>query len=148
MITVYLSGPITGKNYYEVVAFFNKHKDNLPGCVVMHPMLGKEFLHNEKKLKAEGLKDPRVTNHAIYERDKWMVSKADIILVDLSTATQVSIGTVFEVAWAALLNKLVVMILPKENINRHSFMLEAADVVFETAKEAYDYITIIAKEAR
>ena len=109
-------------------------------------MTGKEALGNELEFKEADYRNPVATNHAIFERDKWMVNQCDVILADLSNSGQrVSIGTVMELAWAAQLGKHSVVILPKENIHRHAFILESADVIFEMWDDAFFYLESLAK---
>jgi nucleoside 2-deoxyribosyltransferase len=146
---IYLAGPISGKGYDEVV---NTYKEKVKflqdlGYDVLCPMTGKTYLRNELEFKTSGYdKFPVSTNHAIFERDKWMISSCDIILADLSNSgDRVSIGTVTELAWASLLNKHSIIVLPKDNIHRHAFVLEAGDIIFETIEEANKYLIDLAK---
>ena len=46
----------------------------------------------------------------------------------------------FEMAWAHQLGKHSVVVMEKDNIHRHSFVLEASDVLYETYSEALDYL--------
>jgi nucleoside 2-deoxyribosyltransferase len=140
---IYLAGPISGKSYDEVVYLYKEKTHFLEslGYEVLCPMTGKTYLRNETKLKESDYNYPVSTNHAIFERDKWMVSNCDIILADLSNSgDRVSIGTMMELAWASLLGKHSLIILPKENIHRHAFVLESGDIIFETLEEANKYL--------
>jgi len=141
---IYLAGPISGKGYDEVVNLYKEKSKFLKnyGYEVLCPMTGKTYLRNEVKFKEQGYEQfPVSSNHAIFERDRWMVSQCDIILADLSNAPdKVSIGTMMELAWASLLGKQTIVILPKENIHRHAFVLEAADIIFESLEEAEKYL--------
>lgn len=140
---VYLAGPISGKGYDEVVEAYKIKSDTLKnmGYEILCPMTGKSYLRNEVNLKEKDYTFPVSTNHAIFERDKFFVSSCDIVLADLSNSgDRVSIGTMMELAWASMLGKHTVIILPKENIHRHAFVLESADIVFETLEEAYKYL--------
>jgi nucleoside 2-deoxyribosyltransferase len=140
---IYLAGPISGLGYDEVVGKY-KEKANVlrdMGYDILCPMTGKTYLRNELKLKAGGYGYPVSTNHAIFERDRWMVSTADIILADLSNSgDRVSIGTMMELAWTAMLGKHTLIVLPEENIHRHAFVLEAGDIIFTTLDEAFAYL--------
>ena len=75
---IYLAGSISGLGYEEVV---NRYKDfsvllKTYGYETLCPMTGKTYLRNELKFKATGYKNfPVSTNHAIFERDKWMVGQ-------------------------------------------------------------------------
>lgn len=144
---IYLAGPITGRGYDEVVDLYKKKASVLAehGYDVLCPMTGKQHLRNEVEFKAHGFHHPVSSNHAIFERDAWMVQNTDIILVDLSNSgDRVSIGAMMELAWGSLLGKHTLTILPKENIHRHAFVLEASDIVFETEEEAFIYLADLA----
>lgn len=141
---IYLAGPISGLGYLEVVTAYQKKTEKLQamGYEVLCPMTGKSYLRNELEFKDHGQEAfPVSTNHAIFERDKWLVGNCDIVLADLTQAHErVSIGTVMELAWASLLGKHTLVVLPKTNIHHHAFILEAADIVFETGSEAEQYL--------
>lgn len=51
-----------------------------------------------------------------------------------------SIGCICELAVGAEHHKHTIVVMEKDNINRHAFVLELADIVFETTKEAREYI--------
>lgn len=144
---IYLAGPITGKSYDEVVSMYREKTKVLSGLGydVLCPMTGKEYLRNEVEFKAHGFdQSPISTNHAIFERDKWMVERADIILADLSNSgNRVSIGAVMELAWASITGTHSIVILPEDNIHQHAFVLEAGDIIFETLEDAMKYLKIL-----
>jgi nucleoside 2-deoxyribosyltransferase len=145
---IYLAGPISGIGYDEVVDRYKKKSEylNSLGYEVLCPMTGKTYLRNEIKLKASGYGFPVSTNHAIFERDKWMVSSSDIILADLSNSgDRVSIGTMMELAWASMLGKHTLIVLPEGNIHNHAFVLESGDIIFQTLEEAEKYLEDLAK---
>jgi hypothetical protein len=56
----------------------------------------------------------------------------------------VSIGCVMELAWASLLGKYTIVIMEKENIHNHAFILEAADIIFENYYDAIEYLKKLA----
>lgn len=145
---IYCCHPISGLSADEVFDYYIDVQKRLSSCYqVMIPMTGKSSLRCEKEFRSEGYKDnPLTTNHAIYERDKWMVTQADILYVNLIGATErVSVGTMFEMAWGALLGKYVVLVMESESVHRHAFVLEAADVIFQSGQEAEDYLITLAK---
>jgi nucleoside 2-deoxyribosyltransferase len=146
-MNLYLAGPISGKSYDEVSKYFTGIASYLGelGFVVSHPMTAKDALRTEIKFKAEGYGNPESCNHAIFERDRWMVSQADIIFCNLKGSKIVSIGSVMELAWASALGKHTIVVMEKENIHRHAFVLEAADIVFENEGEALQYLEKLVK---
>lgn len=142
-MTIYLAGPISGKGYEEVVENYKDMTRRLRhmGYETLCPMAGKSYLRNETDFQAHGFKYPVSTNHAIFERDKWMIEQCDILFCDLNTAWEkVSIGSVMELAWASMLGKHTLVVMQEENIHRHAFVLEAADIVFTTVVDALKYL--------
>ena len=139
---IYIAHPISGGSATEVYKWFDDTANTLMnfGFDVMSPLLGKGHLRTELKFRAEGYNHPLSTNHAIYERDKWMCERADVVLTDLSGTERVSIGCMMEMAWAAAAGVHTICVMPKENVHRHAFVLEAADIVFETFDEAMTYL--------
>jgi nucleoside 2-deoxyribosyltransferase len=142
MYTVYTALPITGRSYDEVVNDIHTTKNQLEsyGYHVLQPMTGKAYLRNEVEFKAEGFQNPVSTNHAIFERDMFMVKTCDIVLVNFTLAKPTAIGMTMELAWASILGKHSVIVLPKDSPHRHAFILEAADIIFETTEEAMEYL--------
>ena len=145
MTTIYLAGPISGKSYHEVVSRYAVKIQELRkmGYRTLSPMTAKGYLRNDVKLKAVGYDNPVSTNHAIVNRDKWMVEKSDIVLADLTNAVEVSIGTVMELAWAFHFGKHVIVIMGESNIHQHAFVLEAAHIVFPKLEDAYNYLELL-----
>ena len=137
---VYLIGPISGLPYDEVMSRLQWFVASLPHCEILSPMTGKEYLRGETKLKPSDYFYGASTNHAIFERDKWMIGQCDIALADFIGAKNVSIGSMFELAWASYLNKHTLVIMEENNIHHHSFVLEAADIIFQEALDAFQYI--------
>jgi len=142
---LYVARSISGYSFEQVVSYYEMViRDLKEWYEIFCPMTGKGFLRNELKFKAEGYGTSISTNHAIFERDKWMISQTDIILTDLMDTDHVSIGCVMELAWASLLGKYTIVIMEKENIHNHAFILEAADIIFENYYDAIEYLKKLA----
>ena len=142
-LSIYLAGPITGQTGEGVVSRYEEKIAILSdfGYVVYHPMLGKMSLRTEAEFKSGGYDHPIANDHAIFERDHWMVSLVDVVLADLSTSGgRISIGTMMELAWASHLGKHVVLVMPHGNIHDHAFVRQAATIRFGDLEEAYDYL--------
>jgi nucleoside 2-deoxyribosyltransferase len=141
---VYLACQITGRTYDEVTAYLEETAEKLRyfGYEVLNPLTGKDHLRTgERPLEPSGYTHYASTDHAIYERDQWMVRQADVVFVNLTGMTRVSIGMMMELAWASLMGKLTVVALgPEDTVYRHAFVHEAADVVCATAYEAIKYL--------
>ena len=142
--TIYVAGSISGMSYEEAQDYFKTTSHILTnmGYDVLSPMIGKTHLRTEIKLREKDYTHPVSTNHAIFGRDKWMVEQSDIVLCNLSNSgDRVSIGSMMELAWASMLNKHVIVIMQKDNIHRHAFVLEAADIVFTSLNEGLEYLS-------
>jgi len=73
--------------------------------------------------------------------------QSDILYANFLGATRVSIGSMFELAWGSDNKKQVIVVMEKDNIHRHAFVLEAATIIFETTEEAQDYLQqLVSKE--
>lgn len=143
MLKIYLAGPITGLSIQEVFKYYNSAAEELKyRYEVFHPMTGsgKHNLRTED-FKGSYINNPVTTNHAIFERDKWMIKHVDVIFCDLTLGTdRVSIGSMMELAWADMEDKHVVVVIPEGNIHNHAFVLEAASIVFTNTKDAMEYL--------
>ena len=141
---IYTAGPISGQSYDQVMRRYRNQVTDLMsiGYDVICPMTGKEYLRTELEFKANGYdQHPISTNHAIKERDRWMVGSVDIVLVDFTECNGiVSIGSCMELAWADELKKHTIVVMDEDNIHQHCFIIECADIVFPTIKDAYKYL--------
>ena|ERR1035437_2987036 len=147
-LSIYCVHPISGQTADSVFEYYTRTAKTLSeyGYEVFHPMIGKNFLRTELKFKSADYRHPLTNNHAIYERDKFMVLKADVIYANFIGTKIVSMGSMFELAWASFNNKLVIVTMEEDNIHRHAFVLEAASTVFSTEAEALDYLAKLAKK--
>ena len=150
MKSIYCVHPISGLSADEVFSYYKRIRDKLAKYYeVMIPMTGKKSLRCEKKFRAEGYEgDPQTSNRSIFGRDKWMVKQADVIYANLMGATKmVSIGSMFELAWASLMGKYVVLAMDPKGVHQHAFVLEAADIIFDSEEDAEKYLVTLAKGA-
>lgn len=147
-MNIYIAGSISGKSADEVFEYFTARKKTLSswGYTVYSPLTAKGHLRTEKIFRAKDYRHPVSTNRAIIGRDRWMVGQADVVFVDLSNAEFTSIGCMFELAWAYELRKHVIVVVPEENAHQHAFVLQAADIVFETSEEALNYLHALAQD--
>ncbi len=144
-LSIYLAGPIAGQTVDGLSNSISEKVAILTdlGYLVYNPMIAKNnLIQSGESFTPHGYEAlPIASEHAIFARDKWMVNQADIILADLSTSgTRVSIGTMMEIAWANILNKMVIVVMPPDNIHDHIFVNEAATHVFDTLDAVYDYL--------
>lgn len=139
---IYCATPMTGRSFGDVLEYYQNLTVFLKkvGFDVLCPMVCKTHLKAEQQLAAHGIKHPISTDHAIIERDRWMVQHSDVIYTNLLGANRVSIGSVMELAWAYDKGKHTIVVMEKDNIHQHSFVLEAADIVFEEESVALRYL--------
>lgn len=142
---IYLAGPIGGLAFDEIEAKYAEKVKRLEKYYdVMVPIVAHSCLRGEDGLKTHGFVNPVISDHAIVERDRWMVTKSDLLLADLAYADRVSIGTMMELAWAHDHGLHTVTVMEPGNIHEHAFVLEASDVVFSNLEDALDYLISIA----
>jgi len=143
-LSVYCAHPISGLTWDEVVDYYQDINSLLGGMGldVLHPMTGKGEIRTEisERFQPADFKSAIASNHAIFERDRWMVNQCDMLLLDLTGTTTISIGCMMELAWASLLGKYTVVIMEPTNIHLHAFVVEAADIIFETESIALAYL--------
>jgi nucleoside 2-deoxyribosyltransferase len=150
-LMVYLAGPITGLSYKGCTGWRQQVKKELEESghyKAYSPMRGKEFLSRKRKLKAHpqdntpgGDRLGISSDQAIYRRDKCDVERADIVIFNLAQAETVSIGTMFELAWAEKLGKICLVIMEdKGNCHDHAFVTQAASLVVPTLEDAMEYL--------
>ena len=142
---IYVAHQITGLTFDEVVDYYNRMYillGNTYGYEVLYPMTAKGFLRTDEneRFKPKDYHQPVATNHAIVERDKWMVEQCDVLYCDFTGADRTLIGCIFELAWAQLLGKHTVTVIPEGNIHQHAFMLEASDICFTNTEDALEYL--------
>lgn len=145
-LKIYVAHQITGLTFDEVVGYYNNMEALLGdsyGYEVLCPMTAKGYLRTEYEHKAFVPKDytyPISTNHAIAERDKWMVEQCDVLYCDFTGSKKALIGCIFELAWAHLLGKHTITVIPEGNVHQHAFVLEASDICFKNIGDALDYL--------
>ncbi len=126
----YLSGPITGLTYNDAIGWTDYAKIELEkhGIIGFRPLRGKHFLKDVEKMSALGYDtNPLSTERGIYTRDRYDVESCDAMLVNLTGTHRVSIGTMYEMAWADLLHKPIVCVMEKDgsNLHEHAFVRQS-----------------------
>jgi len=149
-LKIYLAHPISGLTYDEVIGYYKKISRKLKkiGYEVFHPMTGKSAMRTDIKERFQPIdnKSEIATNHAIISRDTWMVRMCDILYLDLTGTQTISIGCVMELFGAYVLGKYTVVVMEKDNVHRHAFVVEAAGVIFEESKKALDYLKVLKEQ--
>jgi nucleoside 2-deoxyribosyltransferase len=140
---IYIAGAISGQKIEDVIEKFNNTKSILQqhGFLTLSPLEGVKPRVNISEREQDNEYKPEMKNRAIVQRDKYYVQQADIIFADLRNCTRTSIGTCFEIAWAAMWNKYIIAVIDKDDINhRHAFLLENVSVVFDKYDDAIQHL--------
>lgn len=140
--SIYLAGPIKGLNYNEATEWREKAKQELRevGIDAFSPMRAKSYLKNDKAIDSSDSNYsmfPLSVPPAVVCRDFKDCTKRDAIIVYLKGAKAVSIGTVFEIAWAYQARIPVILVMEKEgNPHEHMFIRQCCNFQVETVEEA------------
>lgn len=149
-LKIYCASPITGKTWKKVNQYYKNITERLGNMdyIVFNPMVSKGegcgFAEdNSNNVIGPGnykTTNPSLSNKAIKKRDYWMVQQADVVLIDFSDAKAISIGCVSELAIADFSGKHTVVVMGRNNLHEHAFILEESDVVFEHIEYALAYL--------
>ena len=146
-MNLYLAGPITGCTYKGATNWrhsFGARAAEL-GYNAYSPMRGKEDLKKIRRLRPHGYDSPMSTDQAIVRRDSFDVRRADVVLANLVGAEIVSIGTMFELAWAYALGKYVIIVIEDKNIHGHAFVEQSASAIVESLDDAFKVLEVLAR---
>ena len=127
--SVYLAGPITGLSWEQATAWRREAIAFFRDCGIdaYSPLRGKEYLSSETKL-ADHYEMPLSTAKAIVMRDRFDCTKRGVVLVNLLYAQRISIGTLFEIAWANAVGVPIVLAMEPGNPHDHPFVTESCGV--------------------
>ena len=144
IMLVYLAGGVSGLTVKAAIGWreYVAERLSIAGIEVRDPLRGAEGeQHKLKKLgpAKDNSDDPAMSDKAFFTRDRWDVLTSDVILCNLAGAERVSIGSMFELAFGVMSNKLNIIVLDKHNLHDHVFVRESG-VVFYNLDEAIDYI--------
>jgi len=152
MLKVYCAHPITGLTWDQVSSYYTHIKKVFQeaGFEVYQPMTAKKAIKaevtKEGTFKAGDFRKSVATNHAIVERDRWMVQHCDLLYLDLTGAKTVSIGCMMELAWAHILGRYTIVVMENDNIHKHAFVVETADILLSSEEEAFEYLNTFVKQ--
>lgn len=153
MLSAYLVGPIRGLTYGEATDWRQYVIDNLSNYRCYSPMRGKDYLKGIGALVGDNMTGafeafPMSSTKGIYGRDRWDVSRADVLLCNLAGATDVSIGSCMEIQRGYDLDKYVLTVLEPGNIHNHPFVTEASSLVVPTLEYALEVMRVLAMESQ
>ena len=153
----YLSGPISHLTYEEAdrwaaeaqYLLSQRSKERIIGY---RPLRYKNFSLTGEQYDVSKILLPTDTNpfqnplsndRAIFSRDKYDVLSSDVILVNLLGAKKVSIGTMYEMAWANQQQIPIVCIMDENNVHDHPFVRESMNFRVSSLGEAVELVARI-----
>lgn len=140
--SVYLAGPISGLSYNGCTDWRERAKAQFAsvGIDAFSPMRAKLYLSDHKNLSptcADYGDNPMSTPRGITARDRFDATNCDVLLVNLLGATRVSIGTMFEMAWADSCRiPIVCAIEPEGNVHEHGMLQDLISFRVTSIEEA------------
>ncbi len=147
--SIYLAGPITGLDYKTArfswrQEFSDRMKELAPHVDVFSPMRQKEFLDGHQSLECKGVDLDKIGQAlsrplGILTRDANDVSNRDLVVANFLGAQRVSIGTVWEIGFAAaqIPRKPLIVIMEDEgNVHDHVFVTHTAGYRVNNLEEA------------
>lgn len=110
---IYLAGPITGCSWSGATSWREEVSKRLAAYSIdtASPMRWKRYLSGENKIADEYDTHPLSTGKGIVCRDRNDVKRCDAVLMYLSGAEKVSIGTMIEVGWADAFGKPLIVVM-------------------------------------
>lgn len=136
---VYLAGPITSLDFKGATDWRKYAQKELAKADItgVSPMRAKDYLKQETNLSALGYSDrPMSCSRGIITRDRNDVRTADLLLVNLLGAKQISLGTAVEYGWADAYRVPIITVIEKEgNPHEHAFIRELTGFRVETLEE-------------
>ncbi len=136
---LFLAGPLTGISYKQALAWRTEVERKLPSDIVAFSALRKkDYLSDETVLKDSYAARPLSTPRGTITRDRNDVMRCDALFVNLLGAKQVSLGTMFELAWADLKRIPIIIVMEQGNVHDHAFVREVAGYVAQSIDEGVD----------
>jgi nucleoside 2-deoxyribosyltransferase len=145
---LYAAGPITGKSYQEACRWREQVRQELwaDDIEVYSPMRAKNYLDQEECIQHSYPGRVLSDGPGITARDRWDVMTCDLLLVNLLGATEKSVGTILEIAWADALRTPIVLVMePTGNPHDHSMLRACCPFIVPTLSEAISVVRAILK---
>jgi len=142
---VYLIGPVKGCSYDTATNWRDEVVKMFPSEItVLSPMRGKDFLRGTAHLdiQSQVVAHDIVARHlttprGITLRDRFDVMRADAVLGNFLGADKISIGSIFEIAWADLCKIPIILAMEdRGNQHEHPMVRECAWHIFPELEQA------------
>lgn len=146
---IYLAGPITGFTWEMALAWREKCRERLRrvGFKTISPLDSqKERIPEDKTQlvvapKREDAALPiEFTGSGIVTADEFYIRKADFLLCNFENSTVISPGTIWEMGLAWGLNKMIVSVIPPNNIHNNVFTRRRSHVFVPDLDEALEFL--------
>ena len=143
---IYLAGPMSGLTYEGASSWRDWFVQNGKSRFqFISPLRGKEDLMFMDEEFTSHTYDTVLSNsRAVATRDRWDVTRADAVVVNVLAATKVSIGTMIEMGWADEARVPVVLVMEEEgNLHDHTIVRHIAGFQVENLLEALDTLRVL-----
>lgn len=140
---IYLAGYISDEVLEECLAWRKWFQTERPGFHWIDPLDGEPL----ESIKNKGLISDIPAN-AIVQRDLASVRNAGIVIINTDTFGKTNrplIGSIFEIAWAYMLHKPIIVISKEENYIKHPFMKATSAAIVPTKEKALSILDYIMK---
>lgn len=137
--SVYLAGQISGLHWEGSIGWrdYVRKELNKSGIASFSPLRAKSYLRPEAVIQGTYEANVLSSQRGIFGRDFNDCISRDLIFVNYLGATERSLGTAMEVAWAYYARKPIVVCIEKSgNPNDHAMLMEAARFRTDNLDEA------------
>lgn len=134
---VYVAGPMAGLNRQAMLGWRLTVAESLRPAEVINPLRGFiDKIAPDGKMIAGHEQDVLRQRHELTSRDLWDVMRSDLVFVDFSGATRVSIGTILEMGVAWTCRTPIIVVMDQAGLHDHPMIREMAMYVVPTLSEA------------
>ncbi len=144
--TIYLSGPISNCSYTSCTHWREEVAAALDSDTIqtLSPMRAKDFLEHKTSMSKLGYEShPLTSQQGVITRDRFDSLRCTILFVNLLHTTEVSIGTILEIAYADSNRTPIVCVMEKGNIHEHAMILPIIGFRCDTIQEGIDVVKAI-----
>lgn len=150
MKTVYLYGPITGLSFAGAQDWRTWMAEQLAphGIQAISPLRFKDYLANLQSISGHGREYAEMgvlsTPSGVLARDKFDVLRVDMLAGNFLSTDRVSIGSMFEQAWAHQAHKPVAVAVPPDgHPHDHMFFNQTVDFRVGTLEALRDVVLAV-----
>lgn len=101
-------------------------------------MRNKEYLKRKRKIRGSYEDMPMSSQKGLTTRDRHDCTTSDLIIVNLSGAEIVSVGTMIEIGWADANRIPIILVMDNKNPHDHPMVKECAGYIVDNMDEAIE----------